>query len=183
MEINLLPRRNFVEKRFFLLSFIVLLLFLLFGYMLWHFYLQNNYENLSLQLDLQTKKIEKTILLSNLGWNEEVKKYDIQVQHIKRYQLLVDGLQHTEVDWTRILSHIQELLPSSNDSLSFTTMGNYISGTVQLHDLQTAASFITALKKDDEIRDVYIDLVELQLGTESLGYQVHFSAYLDVLSF
>lgn len=182
MEINLLPRKSFIEKRFFLLSSILVLLFMALGYFLWNLYLHHHYENLTLQLEVQTKKTEKTMLLSNLGWNEEVKKYDVQVQDIKRYQLLVDGLQYTEVDWTEIFSHIQGLLPAKNNTLAFTTKGNYLSGTVWLDDLQSAATIIEQLKKYDQFQNVFIDLVEAQTD-ESLGYQVHFSAYLSLLSF
>lgn len=183
MEINLLPRKSFVEKRFFLLSFILFLLLFALGYLLWNAYLQKNYENLTLQLEVQTKKTEKTILLSNLGWNEDLKKYDVQVQNIKRYQLIVDGLQHTEIDWPRILSQVQALLPEQNDELAFTTKGNYLSGTVQLNDLQSAATFIEQLKNYDEFNEVFIELIELQTGNESLSYQIHFSVYLSLLSF
>lgn len=180
MEINLLPRKSFVEKRFFMLSFTVFLILLALTYTLWSKYLYNSNERLALLEESQAKQLEKATLLDNLGWNEEVKKYDEQVQDIKRYELLIDGLHHVEVDWSRILSHVESLLPSPN-TITFSTKGNYLSGTVLLGDLQTAAAFIEQLKTYEEFHDVYIDVI--QSGTITTGYQVQFSAYLKLLSF
>lgn len=182
MEINLLPRKSFVEKRFFILSITVILLLLAVTYALWTLYLYHNNEKLALLEAVQSKKTEKAILLDNLGWNEEVKKYDEQVRDIKRYELLLDGLHLVEVDWSRILSHVQGLVPSPN-TMSFSIKGNYLSGTVQLGDMTSAALFIERLKQYDEFHDIYIDLIQSQASMELPGYQVQFSAYLRLLSF
>lgn len=181
MDINLLPRKSFVEKRFFFLSFLVILLLLAVAYFCWSLYLKQSEANLALQVELQEKKTEKAILLANIGWNEEVKRYEEQVLDIKRYELLIDGLHLLEVDWAGILDSVIALLPSPNHTIAFSASGDYLSGSVLFANITDATLFVDQLKQSEHLKDVFIDV--LRRDTQSFGYEVIFSAYLNLLTF
>lgn len=197
MNINLLPRKTFVEKRFFVLTVTMLVLLLATAYGLWYLYMTHQATNLDLQLEIQGKKLEQARLLSNLGWNEEVRLYEEQIMNIRRYQLLADALQITEVKWSDILAHIESLLPSTTNLRSISTEGDTIHGIVHLDDITVATRFIEDMQRYEHFSDVRISIVE-RSGTlgifdtilddnledeADILYEVRFSAYLRILPF
>lgn len=182
MEINLLPRKSFIEKRFFVLSITVLVLLLAVAYGFWYYYMQQQAKNLALQLEVQNKKLEQAVLLNNLGWNQEVAKYEEQVLQVRRYQLLADGLQITEVNWTAILAHIQSLLPSTDNIITIAMNGDTIHGKVRLNDVTAATHFIEQLRNYESLKDVFVESMESAEGNGA-GYEITFSAYLNLLPF
>ncbi len=193
MNINLLPRKTFVEKRFFVLIVTMLVALLAIAYGFWSMYMNHKSANLELQVEVQAKKLEQARLLNNLGWNEEVQLYEEQIVNIRRYQLLADALLITEVNWAEIFSHIQALLPNPSNLLSIMTEGDTISGIAQFGDITLATRFIEDLQNYKQIKGVYFELAERNDTNDITGitlendttveYEVTFTAFLNVLPF
>lgn len=183
MNINLLPRKGFIERRFFVLMVTVFVLLFALAYGLFTLYLHHQSNNLALQLELQGKRLEKAKLLNNLGWNNEVGLYEEHILQIKRYQLLADGLQTMEVDWSSILDHIQSLLPRATALTEWMTEGNAIRGKAEFHDITAATNFTEKMRQYEPFQGSFIDSIDASDGTGNVVYTVSFSAYLQLLSY
>lgn len=164
MEINLIPRKSFVEKYYFYFSMIIVLILAAQAYLLFTFYLDKQKEYLDLQYDIQRLQTDLSTLEENRQWNMDVAQHNTQVKELRSYQALVDGLQLLEYDWSVEMQYLRNILPQGSDSLlNYTISSNQFTGKVYLSTLSEVAQWIDQLHRFERFSDIMIESITQDL--------------------
>lgn len=160
MEINLLPRKTYIERRFGFLLFMLFLILLALSLFLWGHYLQKEDELQEAQHNVERLKENIKILMANKEWNEGVVLERQKRMAFESYKAEAEQLSRLEWDWSSILTALLQSQPAPFQLLDLHIKDQEMNGVISLFDLNGAATFMERLKQVARIKDVQVNLID-----------------------
>lgn len=160
MEINLLPRKTYIERRFGFLLLMLFLIHLALALFLWGHYLQKENERQTTQHNVERLKESIKILMANNEWNEGVVLERQKRMAYESYKAEAEQLRRLEWDWSSILTALLQSQPAPFQLLDLNIKDQEMNGVIALFDLNGAATFMDRLKQVTQITDVQVNLID-----------------------